>query len=226
MKAQFGDGGAFTWYVSNEVAGWVSAVALRWGVHPTIASLGNVVLAAAGSGAIIATSSGAHPWWAAGWVAFICWPAAYIMDCVDGQVARVSGLKSEYGARVDVLADYVAHLIVVSALVTVVVTSRALPPSVVALVSGLWLFGTLAAVLRGGDAAEGHSLVRSNALSFVLRSVVDNGLITFVLGAWVLASPATVIAPVLFFTFLNATYLLATLGREAQQSMRSRTLRP
>jgi phosphatidylglycerophosphate synthase len=224
-KAASGAGGVVTIYISNVIGAALAAAALRLRLHPSFLSLANPLAAAIGSVPVIWLSSTATSWWWSGWLALVFWTFAYALDCADGQLARASGKQSEFGARVDVLADYAAQTLIVVAVVTVADVSRTLPMAVIGLICGFWCFGTFAASLRQSDSIEGHSVLGGRPLARIMHSILDTGLINLALGAWILISPATIIIPASAITLINIAYLVGSLARETYSSLKKRPKR-
>jgi len=217
-KERSAAGGFVTVHFSNRLGALIAAAAMRLGWHPTHLSLGSVVAAAAASIPLIALASEAHRFWLPGWFALIGWTLAYALDCADGQLARATGKKSEYGARVDVLADYVAQILIVAAL-AVVAAAQSAPTVFIAVMCSLWFFGTLAAVLRRSDVEEGHGLLGTRWHANLLHTVMDTGFVNLLLGVWMALAPSTILLPASAFTWLNASYLLMSLVRETRLSL-------
>jgi phosphatidylglycerophosphate synthase len=224
-KAASGAGGVVTIYISNVIGAAVAAAALRLRLHPSFLSLANPLAAAIGSVPVIWLSSTAKSWWWPGWLALVFWTFAYALDCADGQLARASGKQSEFGARVDVLADYGAQALVVVAIVAVGNASQAVPTALVAVICSFWSFGTFAASLRQSDSIEGHSVLGGRPLARIMHSILDTGLINLALGAWILISPATIIIPASAITLLNIAYLVGSVARETYSSLKKQPKR-
>ena len=210
-----------TIYLSNVIGAAIAATGLRLGLHPSLLSLANLLTAATGSVPVILMASTADSWWWPGWLALVFWPLAYAFDCADGQLARATGKQGEFGARVDVLADYGAQALVVVAVAAVANASQTLPTALIAVICSFWCFGTFAATLRRSDSAEGHSVLGGRPLARIMHSIFDTGLINLVLGAWILVSPATIIIPAFGITLLNIAYLVGSLARETRSSLKN-----
>lgn len=217
-----GTGGLATRVLSNNIGLGIAVLAMRLRIHPSILSLGNCGFAGLGSAPLLLSSGQPTAW---SWLAMLCWPLAYAFDCADGQVARATGLKSEAGARVDVLADYLSQLLVAAAIAGVIVVHRAdVPVAVVGFMCGLWLVGTFIATVRRPDAANmatGHSLLWSGWYSDLIKLTVDTGFTTLLFGVWIVAAPTTVVWPALVLTMLHAVFLVASITREVRLSLRS-----
>jgi phosphatidylglycerophosphate synthase len=220
-KAASGAGGVVTVYMSNVIGAAIAATGMRLGLHPSLLSLANLLAAATGSVPVIWMSSVADSWWWPGWLALILWPLAYAFDCADGQLARATGKQGEFGARVDVLADYGAQAMVVVAVAAVANASQTLPTALIAVICSFWCFGTFAATLRRSDSIEGHSVLGRRPLARIMHSILDTGLINLALGAWILISPATIIIPAFAITLVNIAYLVGSLARETHSSFKN-----
>jgi hypothetical protein len=82
--------------VSDPLGSW-AAVAIRFGIHPTIVTIANLGLALAASIFVITQADQLHPGWMPGLLALVLWQLSYILDCADGQVARATGKASLFG---------------------------------------------------------------------------------------------------------------------------------
>lgn len=212
-------GAAFTRFISGRLGSWVAASAIRLGVHPSIVTLASLLLGTCTSAVVIAFADRAQAWWWPGWVAFVGWQLAYVLDCADGQVARATGKKSDHGARLDVLVDYAVHCSVIVALLTVVAAAGPLPVAVLVLPATLWFVGTFTGVLRR-SATDDQSLIRGRKIvAEVIKMAGDNGATMFVLGGWLLVHPRTVFVPVAAFTLANLVLLVGSIWRNGRRSM-------
>jgi phosphatidylglycerophosphate synthase len=214
-RAHTAPGGLVTNYVCNPAASAIAAAGIRLRWHPSVVSLGNPAAAAVAAIPVVILSTEAQSGWIPGWLAVVFWPLAYILDCADGQLARATGKKSEYGARVDVLADYLAQVAVVAGLIAVVAATTDIPAAALSAISALWFFGTVAATLRKSDVATDHSLLqRQSIVSETARLVADTGFVNLLAGGWLLVSPSTVWVPAAFFSLVSLAYLAGSLLRE------------
>jgi phosphatidylglycerophosphate synthase len=225
-RAKDPGGGPFTRTISSPLGSWAAAVGIRFGLHPSVVTLASLLLGVAASVVVIVGAGGAQPWWAPGWVAFLGWQVAYVLDCADGQIARATGRASEHGARLDVLVDYATHSSIVCSLVAVVAVTSPVPVVLLALAATLWFASTFTAVLKRSDSAVGQSFVHGRSLlAEAVRTAGDNGAVLFLVGGWLLVHPSSVGVPVAALTLLNGCYLLAFLVREARRSMRGHDVR-
>jgi phosphatidylglycerophosphate synthase len=100
---------------------WISrppAAVLVWllkdtPVTPNQISFLNIAIAAGGCAVLIAWRS-----WSGLVVAGLVLQLAYVMDCVDGQLARVKGMSSPVGALLDFMLDEVKAFLLIAAAAT------------------------------------------------------------------------------------------------------------
>jgi phosphatidylglycerophosphate synthase len=220
-RAQQGAGGLFTTFVSNRLGSPVAAVAMSLRIHPSVISLGNLLLATIASVLVITRADHAGSWWAPGVTALVLWQLAYVLDCVDGQVARVTGKQSDFGARVDVLVDFAVQISILCAITAVMVRFSDVSPVLVALFATSWFASMITFLLGRADGNVGHSFSRRGSLAIeAIKLVRDYGFIVFILGGWLAVAPESIVIPVIAFTMLNSVFLVASIGREAWLSMR------
>lgn len=214
-----GGGYLFTRRVNDPLGSWVAAVAIRFDIHPTLVTITDLGLAIVASTFVITQADHLHSGWAPGLVALLLWQLTYILDCADGQIARATGKTSSFGARVDVLVDFLVYATVISALMTVL-TQRVDPP-VALIVFGaiLWPVGILTFMLAKNDGNSGHSFTQRGGLVALVKLIGDNGFILLVLGMWLFFHPQSIVIPVATVCVVNACFLIASIGREAYLSM-------
>jgi phosphatidylglycerophosphate synthase len=196
--------------------------AWRAGLKPTHLSLINLALGlavSAGAIAYIPAAQDGAPWWPVSLAALVLWQIAYMLDCADGQLARVTGTGSEAGARVDILCDIAIQASVVSVVVAV---TRAYTPEIPAwcgaAFAALWMTKPATAVVAKTD--DGVSLVKSgNIIVRLVKLVRDYGFVIAVI-ALALLWPESMAAVLLFFGAVNALFLLASIASNARASLR------
>jgi phosphatidylglycerophosphate synthase len=219
-RAQRSGGDLFSRLVNDRLGSWVAAVAIRLGIHPAVVSLVNFLLALGASAVVIATAGQAQGWWVPGLVAFVGWQLAYVFDCADGQVARATGTRSDFGARLDLLVDFAVQSSIICALVTVIARWSDPPVVLLAVFATLWFVHLFVTVLARADGNVGHSFISRRGAIDVIKLVRDTGFLLFLIGGWLLVFPRSVIVPVVAITVVNAAFLLASISREAWLGMR------
>jgi len=218
MLATHRGGGIYSSAVSQRVGSVFAATAGNSRAHPTVLTLGSLTIGVASS--VAAAYAGTHSSWLLGLLALLGWQVAYSLDCADGQLARVARKTSPYGARVDVLVDFAVQTSVVAAVVTVVAHWQRLPAALLGAFATLWLVNLFTSVLAGGEGAT--SLLGSGSAAVrVLKLARDYGLVILLLGVLVTVAPQFVYVFLLAFLVLNGLFLLASIGRAAQLSMRA-----
>lgn len=219
-RAHRGGGLLCTRRVHDPLGSWAAAVAIRFHIHPTIVTLTGLVLALGASTLVIAQADHLRAGWLPGLLALVLWQLSYILDCADGQVARATGKKSDFGARVDLLVDFLVQGGVICALIAVLAQRADLPASLLAACAILWPVNLFIWVLVRSDGNAGRLFSRGGNIVTVIKMVRDTGFILFVVGMWLLVAPQSIVVPVVAITAVNASYLLASIGREAYMSMR------
>lgn len=220
-RAHRGDDHLFTRLVNDRLGSSVAAVGIRLGIHPTVITLVDLSLAMIASIVVITQADEAHSWWTPGLIAFIGWQLAYVLDCADGQVARATGKKSEYGARVDILVDFAVHSSIVCSLVSVIIHASHGSMILLAVFATTWPVNLITWVLSRTDGNVGHSFTHTKSgLIGIVRLARDYGFVLFVFSGWLVVAPQSVIIPVIAVTSINVVFLAASIAREAWLSMR------
>ncbi|MCC3765960.1 CDP-alcohol phosphatidyltransferase family protein [Glycomyces sp. TRM65418] len=215
-------GGLATLYAAQRGGAVFAYAAWKAGLKPTHLTLVNLVVGLAVSAGVIAYLPAARdgaPWWPVALAALVLWQVAYMLDCADGQLARVTRTGSEAGARVDILADIAIQASVVAVVVAVV---RAYTPEIPAwcgaAFAALWMTNLVTAVMAKED--DGVSLVKSgNIIVRLIKLVRDYGFVIAVI-ALALLRPESMAAVMLFFGAVNALFLLASIASNARASLR------
>ena len=217
MLATHRGGGLYSAAVSQRVGAVLAASAGNAGIHPSVLTLASLTVGVASS--VIAGYAGVRGSWPLGLFALFGWQLAYAFDCADGQLARTAGQTSPYGARTDVLVDFAVQTSVVAAVVTIVDHYQHPHPAVLAAYATLWVVSLFMSVLASGAGAT--SLIGSSSTPVqVLKLVRDYGFVILVLGLLVTLAPRYTIAFLIFYTAFNGLFLLASIARAAQLSMR------
>jgi phosphatidylglycerophosphate synthase len=155
-------------------------------------------------------------------VGVVLWQAAYIFDCADGQLARATGKTSAYGASVDIFADLAVQISVVAALSSVILSRHEIPGLLVVLFASAWYLNFVTFLLARGDDQVSHSLMAGRSvLVSVAKLLRDYGFVILVLGTWLLASPSTLLVPVMAVTATNLVLLVGYIARAAVLSVRA-----
>ena len=217
MLATHRGGGLYSAAVSQRIGSLIAASAGNAGVHPSVLTLGSLAVGVGSS--VVAAYAGVRGSWALGLVALLGWQLAYAFDCADGQLARGARQTSPYGARVDVLVDFAVQTGVVAAVVTVVDHYQHPHPALLGAYATLWVVSLFTSVLAGGEGAT--SLLGSSSTPVQLVKLVrDYGFVILILGLLVTVAPRDTIVFLIFYVAFNALFLLASIARAAQLSMR------
>ncbi|SDD93624.1 CDP-alcohol phosphatidyltransferase family protein [Glycomyces harbinensis] len=196
--------------------------AWRTGLKPSHLSLLNLVIGVGVSAGIVAYIPAARegaPWWPVAVAALILWQAAYMLDCADGQLARVTGTGSDAGARVDILCDIAIQASVVAVVVAVAdAYTPAVPAWCGAAFAALWMTNLVTSVMAKEDASV--SMVTSTSLPVRLVKLVrDYGFVIAVI-ALALLVPDLMWLVMLGFGAVNALFLLASIAASARTALR------
>lgn len=216
-----GGGFLYTQLVSDRLGTAVAAIGMRLGAHPTYLTLANLVLGIGGSAAIMASRYPHRTTYLLA-VGVVLWQVAYIFDCADGQLARATGKTSAYGASVDVFVDVAVQISLVAALSDAILLRHEIPGLLVVLFASAWPVNIVTFLLARGDGHVSHSLIsRPSALVSVAKLLRDYGFVVLVLGVWLVASPSTLLVPVLTVTATNLMLLVVYVTRAAVLSVRA-----
>ena len=212
-------GGLFTMTVSQRLGAYLSVVAYRLGLAPTILTIGNLVIGLAASIAvmsIVPRDNKLHL--VVGLAALVLWHLAYALDCADGQLARVTGRTSPAGKRIDILCDVAIQIALVASVAAVAGTYVHLPSWLGALFAGTWMVNLVTSVLQQDDAA--HSLVTSTSpVVQVVKLVRDYGAVVTVIGLTLAFAPQWMVWVLVAFTVVNGAFLLASIAATARTSL-------
>jgi phosphatidylglycerophosphate synthase len=210
-------GGLFSEAVSQRLGALVAMYAARWHLRPTTLTLTNLVIGLTVASAVIVRALDWSPW--VGVAALIGWQMAYVLDCSDGQLARVTGQGSPAGARVDILCDVASQIALVAALSAVASAQSGMPIWLVALFSGTWLVNIVTSVLQSGPNAA--SMVPSRSLPVrVVKLIRDPGAIFLAAGLVLALAPSLTAWYVVLFTVVNGGFLLASIVFTARAAYR------
>jgi phosphatidylglycerophosphate synthase len=217
-------GGLYSEAVSQRLGALVALGAQRLGLAPTVLTLANLVLGLSASVCVVAlapsAAAGTAPGWAVGLIALVGWQLAYVLDCSDGQLARVSGRTSTAGARVDIFCDVAAQIGLVTALGATSVAYRpATPAWLVSAFAGTWMVNLVAGVMQSGP--NSGSMITSGAFPVrLIKLVRDYGAVITFAGLMLIFVPQWTIVVLVAMTFVNGGFLLATIAFTARASLR------
>ena len=96
--------GWFDRYVNRKLSGGLTRLFLKMGVSPNTITLISMLIGLAAAGCI---ATGLYEWGVMGALLF---QLSVIMDCCDGEVARLTFSESRFGKEFDILADNVVHI--------------------------------------------------------------------------------------------------------------------
>jgi phosphatidylglycerophosphate synthase len=211
-------GGLYSEAVSQRLGALVAVAAARLGLRPTTLTLANLVLGLAVATAVI-TRAGSWSTWV-GVLALVGWQVAYVLDCSDGQLARVTGQGSAAGARIDILCDVASQIALVAALSTVAWHWSDAPIWLIALFCGTWLVNIVTSVLQSGPNAS--SMVPSRSLPVrVIKLVRDPGAVFLLAGLVLAIAPDLAIWYLVAFTVINGGFLIASVVFTARAAYRN-----
>lgn len=219
--------GLLTEELDHRAAAWLSVLAHRLGWTPTALTACNLVLGVATSVAVlllagpIATDT--VPAWFIGLAAWILWQLAYIADCADGQLARVTATASPAGGRLDILCDIAVQIALVAAIAAVATATRPGTPAwLIAAFAGSWMVNLVTSVMSKEGANV--SLVTSEVATVRLVKLVrDYSFMITVIAAVIAVRPAWMIWAMVLFTAVNSTFLLAAIAQAGRANLRRTT---
>jgi len=99
-----GSDGLFDRYVNRQLSGVLTRRFLRMGVSPNTITLLSMLIGLAAAGCM---ATGLYEW---GIIGALLFQLSVIMDCCDGEVARLTFSESRFGKEFDFLADNVVHI--------------------------------------------------------------------------------------------------------------------
>jgi phosphatidylglycerophosphate synthase len=206
-------GGLFSEAVSQRLGAATALAGSRLGLRPTTLTLANLVIGLAVSVTVVARASTWSVW--IGVLALVGWQLAYVLDCSDGQLARVTGQRSPAGARIDILCDVASQIALVAALSAVAVARSDGPAWLAAAFAGTWMVNLVTSVLQSGPNAA--SMVPSRSLPVrVIKLVRDPGAVFLTAGLVLAFAPDLTIWYVTAFTVINGGFLLASIAFTAR----------
>src|SRR4051812_42740787 len=192
-------GGLYSEALSQRLGALVAMGAARLGIRPTTLTLANLVIGLAVAVAVISRASHWSTW--VGVLALLGWQVAYVLDCSDGQLARVTGQGSPAGARVDILCDVASQIALVAALSTVAWHRSDAPVWLVGLFCGAWLVNIVTSVLQSGPSAV--SMVPSRSLPVrVAKLIRDPGAVFLAAGLVLTIRPGLTVWYLVGFTVI------------------------
>jgi len=222
FRARHRGGGLFTETVNQRLASHVCVVAYRGGLHPTVLTLGNLVIGLGTSIGVAVLAGpmrrGAVPAVLVGLAALVLWQVAYTLDCADGQLARVSGRTSPAGGRVDILCDVALQIALVAAVSTVAAAYHPVPVWLVAAFAGSWFVNLVTSAMAHGEAAQSLMPSRSPAVR-VAKLVRDYGAVVTVLALAIALVPVWTVWLLVAFTVVNGLFLLLSIAAAARGSL-------
>lgn len=173
--------GGYWWTlrVDQTVGAYLARAGIRVGLHPNQVTLLMIVVGIVTS----ALTMVAYDWnrVASGIIGWTGWNLAYCLDCADGQIARATGMASPRGALLDLLCDFVLHVLVVMAGVYVVSASMQWDVTLISVaITAAWLVapyykGVLELLPQGMKSTGASPLYKA------FRHTRDFGLYVFIL---------------------------------------------
>jgi len=216
-------GGLFTETVNQRLAAQLCVLAEQRGLHPTMLTLGNLVIGLVASAGVAAMAGpmrhGSVPAAVVGLVALVLWQLAYTLDCADGQLARVTGRTSPAGKRIDILCDVALQIALVAAVCAVANAYHPMPVWLAAAFTGTWMVNLVTSVMAQGDAAQSLVASRSPVVRTV-KLIRDYGAVVTVLALGIALVPRWLIWLVVAFTLVNGLFLVASIAAAARASLR------
>jgi phosphatidylglycerophosphate synthase len=203
--------------VCDRLGSVVAAMGMRVGAHPTYLTLLNLFLGVGGSAAVLVGSPNRTALLVSG---VVLWQVAYLFDCADGQLARVTGQASTFGAAIDVLVDVAVQISVVVAVSGAILARREIPNLLVVLFASSWFvnFVTYLLAKNANDGSHSLSLNASTPMS-VAKLLRDYGFVLLLFGVWLLVWPTTLFVPAMAVTGSNLVVLVGHIVRDGARSV-------
>ena len=190
-------------------ANWLTAASLA--VHVATAAAVALLPAPAPPGAAV--------------LVLLFWQLAVSLDCADGPLARERGEAGPFGAWLDEVFDFLAHLATATGVVILLVRALAPGPlaaaALMAGVGGANLFHLHGLVLKNLHLGDSRTVSPADSPRYLLqlrraRHVLDSGFVLCVT-ALLLLAPQALLAYTLLNTAMASTWMAATVGRYWQR---------
>jgi phosphatidylglycerophosphate synthase len=198
--------------VNRRVGALITLALLPTRITPNMVTITSLAFHLLGAAIVLIAPTPAPPVFVIG--VFLIWQFAFALDCTDGQLARVRGIASPFGAWLDQVLDHVAHTAVICALVVFVVRGLDLPAAqsaaLGALAVGCNLISFAAAqrnALLGSAPAIDPSRNPRSAKLIHSRQLTDHGLFLG-LTSIALVSPSLLLVVIGFFSIATAAVVL------------------
>lgn len=223
-------GGLYSEAFSQRLGAVAAYAADRLGIKPTLLTLINLVVGVGASVAVVAlapaAAAGEVPAWSLGAFALAAWQIAYAIDCADGQLARVTGQTSTAGARVDILADVLVQVSLVTALGAAAAAYRPDTPAwLIAAFAATWMVNLVTSAMQGSQYAA--SMMPSTSVPVrIIKLIRDYGAVVAFCGLVLTVAPNATIWVLVLFTLVNGLFLIASVGHAAVSALRHRTSDP
>lgn len=199
----------FSGYVTRSAGAAVAVYLERTRVTPNLVSIAGLVVHAIAALLLVVAES---PISVGAWLAvLLLWQLAFSLDAADGQLARLRGLSSAFGAWLDTFIDVATHVMVYGALTNFLVRALDLDGTTAATVASVVLGAHLLQLFTGWR----HEIVRSDpavpapppwlALGMRARHLIDYGWFLLV-AAILLPQPRLLLA---FLLASSAIHVLA-----------------
>jgi phosphatidylglycerophosphate synthase len=223
-------GGIYSEAFSQRLGAVAALAADRLGIAPTLLTLMNLVIGVGASVTVVAlapaAAAGELPAWSLGVFALAAWQMAYAIDCADGQLARVTGQTSSAGARVDILADVLVQVSLVTALGAAAVAYRPDTPGwLVAAFAATWMVNLVTSAMQG-SAYAASMMPSTRAPVRIVKLIRDYGAVVAFCGLVLTAAPNATIWVLVLFTLVNGLFLIASVAHAALSALRHRTADP
>lgn len=197
-------------------AAYMAWVAWRLGLSPSAVSLLNLGIGLGASAAVIAlapsAAAGSVPWWPLGVGVLVLWQVAYMLDCADGQLARVTGTGSAAGARCDILIDVAVQASVVAVVAAVTETARPESPAwLYAAFAGTWMTNLVTSILAKDPDSQASLITSDNLVIRLVKLVRDFSALVLVIGLVIAFAPTFMFWVMVALTMVNSGFLLASI---------------
>jgi phosphatidylglycerophosphate synthase len=220
VAASVSSGQIFTDRVSVMLGAYATRLALKLRLHPSHLTLAGLVIGIASSG-LLFESFASHnlPIQLA---AVLGYQLSYVLDCADGQLARVTGKTSSSGADLDILVDIAVSWSLASSIAAVAIIHQVLPPWFIGIFASSWSISSIVMLVTRNrlPTFSSETIKSANSLVWFSRQLRDYPLGVLIITGSAAFSPDRVLPwAILWYGVLNMATLGAHIVLKAKMSL-------
>ncbi len=206
----------FSGYVNRTAGAAIAVLAEPTDVTPNQITVAGLAVHAAAAGVLILADLPIAFW---PWLTvLLLWQLAFSLDAADGQLARLSGKGTAFGAWLDTLVDVVTHVMVYGVLVLFVVRALDLDGPIAAVLTSVVLGSHLVQLLTGWrHDVLGSDPAVSNPPAWLATSMRARHLLDY--GWFLFATAALLPWPSILMAYLLASSAFHALAAVIQLSL-------